>query len=1532
MIVAVPGLPPVDLGITETTPTVGIADYSRRVTDDFGVTSVTKRGFSRKLSLRFAVPFGDVDALHARLADLRATQATWIADDRFRALSVVGRYKDFSIDIASQPCSFCTLTVDGFAETLDYPDNGSDPAVDGASTFRLLQPVTITDAVLRASSVPEDDAPAWSAGGTYAKGARVVVGHRVYESLIDGNTGNDPVSSTQWLDTGATNRFAMFDQALGSATTAAGSIVVTLSSSNATALAVLDVIGATVRVQGTGYDQQRAADGTIIFDGLPGGDIAVTVTGSGTVEVGTLLFGRIVALGVTENSPTAEITDYSRTDTDDFGDVTIVPRAWAKRMAARTMLRTDALDLVFERIATVRALPSLWIADEGTDALSIYGFFKDFSIEVGETTSKLSLQIEGLSEAAKVKPFGDGLPGRDGVDGKDGRDGRDGRDGLNGTDGAPGEAGLDGKTSYVHFAYADSPDGQVNFAVGLPGGRGWQGTYTDFTAADSPDPAAYVWSAYKGPAAFGLTGSGDTNVSGNALIKNRNGGWDTGGGYSTEGWRGGAQCSFSAGQTTVANIMAGLNSDPAANDSFNTIDYAWWLAEDGICRIYESGAGIALIGEYATSDVFQIIYDGAFVRYIKGGVTVRTIAAPADALFYFDAALAGNPGTRLDAITFAAAGKAGADGKDGVDGVPGVKGADGTTYYPYFAYANSPDGSVDFTTGAPDGRAYVGFATGTSATEPDSWVYYAWTPYRGPAFGMTSRGQCVVAGDQVIKSGGAEAWDSDAYSTVGYRGAATASFRPGSADILVMVGLNADPAADASYTSLDYAWYLARNGAVGIFESGALVAEPFVGYDDSFVFQVAYDGTAVRYLCNGAVYREVPTTANRLFYFDSSIAGPGSRVVGVDFRSAGTAGANGADGRNGTDGAPGVNGADGRTSYTHYAYADTPNGQVNFTVDQPGGRAYIGTYTDFVAADSPDPNAYTWTPYKGPPAFGLTGSGDTFVAGNALVKQGSGGWGTGGGYSTEGYRRGAQCGFVPGQASGVDIMAGLNTDPATNDSYDTIDYCWYLHSNGHAYIFESGNHVAADIVGFGFGTFQVVYNNKTISYIYNGFTYREVAVPADLTFYFDAALAGGPGTRLNSITFGSAGTAGKDGLDGIPGTNGTNGQNGRDGTNGADGRTSYVHYAYADSSDGHANFTTGAAEGRSFVGIYVDYSEPDSGNPDSYRWTRLRGLDGNNGLPGAPGADGRTPYVHTAYANAPDGSVDFTTDDAQALNRRYIGLRTDYQVADIQDPAAYVWSLSRGADGANGVSPFALDLGSAAIVLNATYAGVTKPGQLPRNVAVSVKQGTTDAIGAVAIGISTSTGIAASYANGVVSITTADADGYVEVSASQGGVNVVAPKRISISRSLDAPPPQTATGVTQRGYNGDPNNTSYLSGPSGKIVTVGVPANGVLPIEIYLEYSVLENQSFAFRTYAAAAKIVHRPVGSGAAWSDLISEVSGTIAQWSRSTQEYEQGELNYPSSVNLPGGQAFEFALMLRKHSGNGSAQYVDGFMRIGE
>lgn len=407
------------LGTVETAPTIGMIDYSRRVTDDFGVTTVVERGFARRLSVRLAVPFEDVDGLQQRLVDLRATPAQWVADDRFAWLNVEGFYRDFELDLAVPPLSYCTLSVEGLAETEPGVDDGSDPAPAGSgSTLWLLQPVDITGAVLASSSVAETDYAAWAAGTNYAAGARVIsaVTHRIYESAGNGNLGNDPTAPNgKWIDVGPTNRWAMFDRALGTSTSAAGVITVTFNATAINAVALLDVTAATVRVIAPGYDTTLPAGaGAVTFLDLPEttGEVTVTVTGPGQVSVGTLLLGGLAALGITEASPTSGINDFSRKDVDEFGEATIVQRAWAKRMSARALIRTDAVDIVANRIAAVRARPSLWIGDEGADSLTVYGFFKDFSIEVGESVSTLSLAIEGLSKAAKpgVLSYADGTP------------------------------------------------------------------------------------------------------------------------------------------------------------------------------------------------------------------------------------------------------------------------------------------------------------------------------------------------------------------------------------------------------------------------------------------------------------------------------------------------------------------------------------------------------------------------------------------------------------------------------------------------------------------------------------------------------------------------------------------------------------------------------------------------------------------------------------------------------------------------------------------------------------------------------------------------------------------------------------------------------------------------------------------------------------------------------------------------------------------------------------------------------------------
>ena len=68
----------------------------------------------------------------------------------------------------------------------------------------------------------------------------------------------------------------------------------------------------------------------------------------------------------------------------------------------------------------------------------------------------------------------------------------------------------------------------------------------------------------------------------------------------------------------------------------------------------------------------------------------------------------------------------------------------------------------------------------------------------------------------------------------------------------------------------------------------------------------------------------------------------------------------------------------------------------------------------------------------------------------------------------------------------------------------------------------------------------------------------------------------------------------------------------------------------------------------------------------------LQGPKGDQGFPGKTGADGRTPYLHRAWANSADGRDGFSTTDS--TNKRYLGTYTDFTAADSQDPTRYKWT------------------------------------------------------------------------------------------------------------------------------------------------------------------------------------------------------------------------------------------------------------------
>ncbi|HEL2378526.1 TPA: hypothetical protein TZR41_000412 [Streptococcus suis] len=75
-------------------------------------------------------------------------------------------------------------------------------------------------------------------------------------------------------------------------------------------------------------------------------------------------------------------------------------------------------------------------------------------------------------------------------------------------------------------------------------------------------------------------------------------------------------------------------------------------------------------------------------------------------------------------------------------------------------------------------------------------------------------------------------------------------------------------------------------------------------------------------------------------------------------------------------------------------------------------------------------------------------------------------------------------------------------------------------------------------------------------------------------------------------------------------------------------------------------------------------------------------LDGTMGTPGKPGQDGRTPYIHTAWANNETGTSGFSLDNS--INKLYIGIYTDFEPADSQDPKKYKWTKIKGDKGDKG--------------------------------------------------------------------------------------------------------------------------------------------------------------------------------------------------------------------------------------------------------
>ncbi|MFH6657134.1 phage tail spike protein [Streptococcus suis] len=161
-----------------------------------------------------------------------------------------------------------------------------------------------------------------------------------------------------------------------------------------------------------------------------------------------------------------------------------------------------------------------------------------------------------------------------------------GKDGANGVAGAKG---ADGRTTYVHFAYANSANGQTNFSTSYFDGALYMGTLTDYTQADSTNYAAYTWSRLKGEK--GDKGDkGERGLQGLQGIQGPKGDQGIPGAKGADGRTQYTHIAYADtvsgsgfSQTNADKAYIGVYVDFNATDSTNPASYRWsrWRGADG---------------------------------------------------------------------------------------------------------------------------------------------------------------------------------------------------------------------------------------------------------------------------------------------------------------------------------------------------------------------------------------------------------------------------------------------------------------------------------------------------------------------------------------------------------------------------------------------------------------------------------------------------------------------------------------------------------------------------------------------------------------------------------------------------------------------------------------------------------------------------------------------------------------------------------------------------------------------------------------
>jgi len=647
-------------------------------------------------------------------------------------------------------------------------------------------------------------------------------------------------------------------------------------------------------------------------------------------------------------------------------------------------------------------------------------------------------------------------------------------------------------------------------------------------------------------------------VAGNSISRFQNSGWNAGDdSWNTVSNNGYFQ--FTATETTT-DRMVGLSTSFTGN-SYTNIQYAIRLKNGATVEVWESGNYRGAFGTYTTGDIMKITVESNVVKYYKNGTLlyVSTVTPVLPLLVNLSInssggsignALVSNYNTGTFTANVANAGTNPAynwkvngvsvqngpsatytntslNNNDVVTCVltPDLAGCNVATTYTSNTITNTtvPPANVDFSI-----LATAASSNCATAVEQVKWKLSNVTP------NMT-----VVSVNSLSKFQSNGSWDGGAasWNTVSNNGYFV--FTASENTTNRMAGLSTTYTS-ASYTTIQYAFYLISGGSLQIYESGSSRGT-FGTYATGDSLKISVESNVVKYYKNGTLLYISTVTPTLPLVVDVSIRDVGGTIsnAAVVNYSTGTFTANTANAGTNPVFNWMVNGVSMQNSTsTTYVNTSLSNNDVVTCVMTPDlSGCSVTTYNsntitntsttppglDFSIQGAVDASSCTAVLEQVKWKLTNLSSNMTVVSVNGLSKFQSSSW-DGGAASWNTVSNNGYFQFTATETT-TSRMAGLS-NTYTSSSYTTIQYAFYLVAGGSLQIYESGSSKGT------FGTYttgdvlKISVENNVVKYYKNGTLLRTSATTPTLPMLVDVSVASVGGTiggayvsNLNSGSF-----------------------------------------------------------------------------------------------------------------------------------------------------------------------------------------------------------------------------------------------------------------------------------------------------------------------------------------------------------------------------------------------------------------------------